>query len=180
MLCALHIILGIASIFTWKPCCEKPIVFSHKLMPPPVLKKCYLHVKMLCILYQTIKACLQNEHSALLHIFRHFSNMLQVHSVFLVPGKQNCFYLCKKHTKYLLWLSWIKECLRDRLQEYSEPQSLPPERVVSDIDCKCCSWKWEFFGHWHCGSESLRGPILMDSLVYSFALQGDVIVKHCL
>lgn len=37
---------------------------------------------------------------------------------FLVPGKQNCFYLCREHTKYLLWESWIKECLRDRLQEY--------------------------------------------------------------
>lgn len=117
MLCVLHITLGIASIWTWNPWCEKiNRVRGHKLVPPPALKKCYLHANILCIKYWTIKACLRNGNFALLDIFRHFSNMLQVHSLFLVPGKQNCCYLCKEHRKYLLWASWIKECLRNRFK----------------------------------------------------------------
>jgi len=40
----------------------------------------------------------------------------------------------------------------------SQPQSLPPTRAVSDVDCKCYSCKRDLFGHRHCGSDSLRGP----------------------
>lgn len=62
----------------------------------------------------------------------------------------------------------------------NNPQSLPPAGAFSDVDCRFYSWKWEFFDHQHCGSDSLRAPVLVDSLVHSFALQGDVEIKHCL
>lgn len=183
MICALHIILGIISIFTWKPCSEKVNTgFSHKLLPPPVLKKCYLHAEILCIQYKTIKACLQNENSALLHIFRHFSNMLQVHSVNIPCSWKTKLFLSLQRACQILAVSIMDKGMSQRHTAgvQSEPWPLPLARAVSDADCKCCPWKWEFFGHWHCGSESLRGPVLVDSLVNNFALQGDVIAKHCL
>lgn len=176
---ALHIILGIAFIFTWKPCCEKVNTdFSHKLLPPPVLKKCYFHAKILCIQYRTIKACLQNENSALLHIFRHFSNMLQVHSVNIPCSWKTKLFLSLQRAYQILAVSIMDKGMSQRqiAGVWSEPQSLPCAKAVSNEDCKCCPWKWEFFGHWHCGSETLRGAVLVNS----FALRGDVTVKRCL
>lgn len=183
MICALHTILGITSILTWKPCCEKVNTsFSRKLLPPPVLKKCYLHAEILCIQYKTIKACLQNENSALLHILRHFSIMLQVCSVNTPCSWKTKLFLSLQRAYQILAVSIVDKGMSQRqiAGVQSEPWSLPCARAVSDVDCKCCPWKGEFFGHWYCESESLRGPVLVDSMVNSFALQGDVIVKHCL
>lgn len=149
MLCVLRIILGITSIFTGKPCCEKVYSgFSHELLPPPVLKKCHLHAKILCIQYKTIKACLQNENSALLPIFRHFSNMLQVHSVNIPCSWKTKLFLSLQRAYQILAVSIVDRGMSQRHTAgvQSEPWSFPCARAVSDKDCKCCPWKWEFFG----------------------------------
>lgn len=76
---------------------------------------------MLCIQYWTINACLQNENFALLHIFRHFSNMLQVHNEFLVLGKQKSISVSQ-----IIAMSIVSKRMSQRqLQEYKESY-VPP------------------------------------------------------
>lgn len=185
VLCGLHTTLGIASIWTWNPWCEKiKTAFGHKCMPPPALKKSYFHANISCIQYRTIKACLQNEYYLPCSTY---SGISVIHSRFTVCSlfKENKTVVisAKSIREYqILAASIVDKGMSQRriAGVQSEPRSLPPARAVSDVDCKCYSWKKELFGHWHCGSDSLRAPVLVDILVYSLALQGDVVIKHCL
>lgn len=157
---------------------------GHKFMPPPALKKCYFHANISCIQYQTIKACLQNEnylpcstYSGISVINSRFTacSLFQENKTVVISAKSIRAY-------QIFAVSIVDKGMSQRwiAGVQSKPWSSLLARAVSDVDCKCYSWKWELFGHWHYRSNSLRARVLVNSLVYCLALQGDVVIKHCL